>query len=366
MEGSKKLVGAGVAAAVLGVAVAYQMGAFSGASYGPDSEVPSAEEARAPAETATARAEPVTRYFSAVGTVTARERSRIAPRIRGTVVEVRVRAGDRVERGDLLVRLEAETTEAKVGQAQQQLEAARAERERAEQDLERFEALFEKDAATERRLEQVRAAYRSALAAERRAREGLNEAETVRSRTVLRAPSDGQVVNRLVDPGDLALPGKPVVVLQTPGSLRLSAFVREGLAMRVDLGDELRAEVPAADFEGQAPVEEVVPSVDPKSRAFEVKVSLPDAEALMPGMFGRVFIPEGRDEGVFVPPEAVRRVGQLELVRARTKDGRWALRHVTTGRRRGDRVEVLSGLAGGEVVALGTIADETAGEGASP
>lgn len=348
----RKITLAVIAAGILVAAMLYQVGVFSGARLSAASEVPEAGEESPPSETAEVEAREVVRYFAAVGSVTARERSRVASRIRGTVLRVAVRAGDRVKKGDLLVRLEADTTRAKVGQARQNLEAARAERVRAEKDFERFQRLHADEAATERRLEAARAAVMKARAAEARAQEALNEAETIRSRTVLRAPGDGQVARRLVDPGDLAVPGKPLVVVQTPGSLRLSAFVREGLALRVELGDELHVRVPAADLDAQAPVAEIVPSVDPKSRAFELKVALPDADALMPGMFGRVAIPAGRDRALMVPVRAIRRVGQLELVRAKAPGGAWARRHVTTGKPRGDEIEVLSGLESGELVAM--------------
>lgn len=344
-------VGAVGAATALGVAIAAQTGVFS-TRIGPDSEVRAPRKELEPEQTAVVEVKEVLRTFSAVGSVATRERSRIAPRLRGTIEEVFVEAGDRVERGDLLVRIRAETTRAKVGQAEQALAGAEAERARAEKDYQRFDALRRDGAATERRFEQVKAARARARAAEARARAALAEARSVRDRTAIRAPSDGQVAQRLVDPGDAAIPGQPVIVLQTPGSLELSVFVREGLATRVAPGTRLRAEVPAVGFEGEAEVVEVVPSVDPASRAFEVRLGSLEGDGLMPGMFGRASIPEGRDRAVLVPETAVRRIGQLELVRVQPEGGDWQLRHVTTGRRFGDRVEVLSGLDGGEHVAI--------------
>jgi RND family efflux transporter MFP subunit len=269
------------------------------------------------------------------------------------VAEVRVDVGDSVEAGTLLARLEAPATAARVRQAEEALARARAERRRADRDYARARRLHARQAATERRLDEARAAAEAARAATRRAKGALSEARAVLDRARVRAPARGRVREVHVDPGDLAAPGRPLLVLQTPGAAHLRAYVREGLATRIAVGDTLETRVPAASFEGAAVVERIAPAVDPRSRAFAIEVGLPADGRLLPGMFGRVEVPARARPTVWVPDTAIRRVGQLELVRARAGGGAWGLRHVTTGRTRGDEVEVLSGLEGGERVALG-------------
>lgn len=341
-----------VAVLALTLAMAYQLGLFSGKRVGPSSEVPGDPEGPAPQNTFEVERAPVPLHFRAVGTVTAREESRISARIRGRVASVLVRPGDAVERGDILVRLEERTTDARVEQARSTLEAARARRVRARQEFDRTENFFSRDAATERSLEQARAALDTAKAAENRAMQALEEVETVRKRTVIRSRVSGRVVQRNVDPGDLAIPGRPLIVLRTRGALWLRGAVRESLAGSVRLGQTLSVEIPAIDLRSRGTVEEIVPAVNPNSRTFGIKVALPDLDALVPGMYGRIKVPTGEDMALWVPETAVFRVGQLELVRAQTDDGGWQPRYVKIGRTWDQRVEVLSGLDEGDRVAL--------------
>jgi HlyD family secretion protein len=159
------------------------------------------------------------------------------------------------------------------------------------------------------------------------------------------------VVKRMVEPGDLAMPGKPLLIVQTAGSMRLEAYVREGLINEVQPNKELMVRIDSLKKTVKGTVEEVVPSADPKTRTFLVKVGLPDLIGAYPGMFGILLVPAGSRQAVLVPTEAVRRVGQLETVMV--QEGRdWRTYSVKTGQTHGDLIEVLSGLNGNETVAL--------------
>jgi multidrug efflux pump subunit AcrA (membrane-fusion protein) len=169
--------------------------------------------------------------------------------------------------------------------------------------------------------------------------------------TRIEAQESGQVAKRMAEPGDMAWPGKALLLLQTRGALRLESLVREGLIHRIRVGSRMTVSVDVLDRELEGVVDEVVPFADPVTRTFLVKVSLPHAEGLYPGMFGRLLVPVGDHEIVTAPREAIVRVGQLEMVTVRVSD-RWERIFVKTGRAMGDRVEVLAGLDGGETLAL--------------
>jgi RND family efflux transporter MFP subunit len=166
------------------------------------------------------------------------------------------------------------------------------------------------------------------------------------------APEAGVVLGRFVEPGDLALPGKPLITLRTKDSLRLEAHVREGLIAKVAPKDQLKVEIGTLAQTVMAEVEEIVPYADPDSRTFVVKAALPDIAGLYPGMFAKLLIPVRTQEVVLVPAAAVRRVGQLELIFVK-KGQHWRSRFVKSGRRIGDEVEILSGLSGKETIGWG-------------
>jgi multidrug efflux pump subunit AcrA (membrane-fusion protein) len=112
--------------------------------------------------------------------------------------------------------------------------------------------------------------------------------------------------------------------------------------------------VEAAGVDAEGEVREIVPQAQQASRTVLVKVGLasPTGNPPLPGMFGRISVPVGRADRLVVPRAAVRTVGQLELVDVPGPDGTLTRRFVRTGRPVDGKVEVLSGLAEGERVAL--------------
>ena len=332
-----------------------------------------------PDRTGQASIEKITEFYEAVGTIRPKRETQIEAQVMGKIVDVLVRPGDAVDKGQRLIVLDSRQIEARLAQARQGLASAKSKRKQAEQALvaakaafkeaesafNRTKTYFEEQAATAQELERVESGYLQARAALQRAEEALSEAgagvlqaekvvEEARiglGYTQIVSPKDGQVAKRLAEPGDLAVPGKPLLVLQTRGTLRLEALVREGLIHRVAPGTELEVVVNALGKSFEGTVEEVVPSADPATRTFLVKVGLPEDVDLLPGMFGRLLVPFKDRNVILVPKKAIKRIGQLEVVTVEAQ-GRWQRIFVKTGRVIGDKVEVLSGLHGDEKVAL--------------
>lgn len=320
--------------------------------------------------------------YDAVGTVKARTDIRVEAQVTGRVRKVLVRPGDSVKAGDELVVLDSRASQARlersrqardaaesmVGQARDQLAAAKAELSKAESTFRRMKQLHEQNVVTAEEMEKAESAFLQAQARYGQARAGLaaarsrraeaekvtNEAEIGLGYTTITAQEDGEIARRLVEPGDLAFPGKELLTLQTGASLRLEAMVRESLIGTVRIGDELTVVVSAigSDERIVGVVDEIEPLADPVTRSFMVKARLPEVPGLYPGMFGRLRIPRGERETVLIPAEAVTRVGQLETVMVKTDQG-WEAIFVRTGTEQGGRVEVLSGLSGGETVGIG-------------
>lgn len=371
------LVGSGLGIAAL---MAYLGGFFVPDKIGPN-DVPRVvrPNSEAPRKTAESIVHTITEYYEAVGTVRPRTEARIESQVTGRILEILVRPGDRVTRGALLVVLDDRELHARLEQARHGLASAKARREQvrqavasaragyaqAEAAYQRTRTYFDSEAATSQDLERAEAAYLQAKAALQQAQDSLREADArvkqaeqvvkearvALGYTKIKAVDEGQVAERLAEPGDLAWPGKPLLVLQTRGALRLEAFVREGLIQKVALGEKLDVVLTAQGLTLAGTVEEVIPAADPMTRTFLVKVGLPYREGMFPGMFGRLLVPVARRQVVLVPRAAIQHVGQLEMVTVR-HDGRWERIFVKTGARMGQNVEILSGLSGGETLCL--------------
>ncbi|NDV23238.1 efflux RND transporter periplasmic adaptor subunit [Desulfovibrio sp. JC022] len=330
-----------------------------------------------PAGTAVAEFGIVPVVYEAVGTVRPETEASIESQVTGKVLRVLVRSGQKVRKGDKLIvldsrefktRLESarqglKSAEAAERQAREAINAAKAESDTATATWKRMKKLFADKVATRDEIDRVEAAYLKAKAGLAQAEDGLDAASAgVRQArrgveaagiglgyTTIAAPADGEVAKRMVEPGDLAFPGKPLMLIQTGGALRLEALVREGVIGQVRIGQKLAVDIQALGERAEAVVEEVVPSADPLTRTFLVKAGLDPLPGLYPGMFGRLLIPVGKREVVLIPSKAVSRVGQLETVLVQSGEV-WEPVYVRSGASSGSKVEILSGLSGNEIV----------------
>ncbi len=178
------------------------------------------------------------------------------------------------------------------------------------------------------------------------------------------APFDGRVYRRMVEVGDLAAPGRPLLMLESDGPRRLRLAVPESLVAESGLaeGDAVEVAIDSRPGLGKVVgrVVERSSGADPASHSFEVKVALP-ADDLPTGAAGRAWVGGGSVARVVVPADALLRRGGLTLVALRTAEGTAATRVVTVGVAADDGVEILSGLAGGETLLAGLDAPPPAG-----
>jgi RND family efflux transporter MFP subunit len=271
------------------------------------------------------------------GTVQAARSATLAATVTGTVADVRVAPGDRVRAGDVLVRLSAREIDARLAQAQAVYAQARLERDRSV-------TLRDHAAISQTQADAALAQFHIAEAAQL-------EARTMAEHTVIGAPFSGVVTTKLVEVGDVAIPGRPLLVIEAPELLRFAAMVPEATAHTLGRGDKLIVSIDSAGVAVDGTVAEISPSADPASRTVLVKLDLPRGAHAHPGMFGRVASTTGYRAAVAVPVAALVHRGQLDELFV--VEGRAArLRLVRVGRERDGLVELLAGLRAGETVAI--------------
>lgn len=342
------------------------------------------------AATAVERAEPI----EAGGVVTASQTATVSSRIAAPVTEVMVRAGDRVRAGDVLVRLDARDMVARVQQAgatthaaEESLAAARSAHvaAAAEQKLAaawhaRISQLRERNAATAQEFDEADARLAAASARTAAAQAGIAQASAqlaaVRanadvigineSYTAIRAPFDGEVTERFIDPGNLASPGQPLLQLDALGRRRVEARVDEARVAYIHSGASVAVVLDGTDADGPGTVAltgtviEVARAVAADQRAFTVKVALPANITPRTGTFARVQFDGARRRALVVPADAVRTQGQLRSVFV-VDSGVARIRLVQTGDSTSDGIEIVAGLDAGEMVVVGPPADLTDG-----
>lgn len=286
--------------------------------------------------------------YTTVGSVVSDQRVEIASRLTGYIREILVQEGDRVSRGQLLARLDAADVEGSIRQARAARGAAEAAFSDAQTDLERFERLFERGSVSENEIRKVRLKFDVAREALNQVRAGLDTALAQRAYAEITSPVAGMVVARLKRTGDLAVPGTPLLTVESGRGLLFETFVAEGRVGAIASGKPVVVRIGSLPAPLKGTVTRVVPSGDPVTRSYQVKIALPETVGLMPGMFGRVGFAIGESITPVVPRQALVEHGGLRGVFVVNGEGRAHFRWLHIGREWPDRVEVTAGLKAGE------------------
>ncbi len=275
--------------------------------------------------------------------------ARVSPgtKVMGRVEAVPVREGDKVERGQILARLEATDLKAALRQAEAALTMSQVHLDNARKQRDRIESLEARGSATAKNLEDVQGAFRVAEAGLAQAEAALSAAKVHLSHTVIRSPFHGWITARNVEAGDLANPGVPLFTLEDLSKIRVVVPVPEASVIHLREGSLARVEILGDSQE--AAVDRIVPSGDPASRTFSVKILLDNPKGrLKSGMYARVFFEAGERQSLWIPSSTLVRRGQLEGVYVVGSEDRVSLRWVTTGPVANSETEILSGLKVGD------------------
>ena len=291
------------------------------------------------------------RYESAIGAIKPVHEANVASKILARVLEVNVTAGKNVIAGEILVKLSDDEQRSRVQQAEANRDAMVAELQLAKSEVARARQLITTNSISQAEFDALTTRVQTTQANADRANRAVEEAKVYLDFATVVAPFSGIIVDKSVQPGDTVSPGQTLVSLYDPTHMQLVANVRESLALKLQVGQQLPARMESLGYECLATVSEVVPKADVSSRSFEVKVSGPCPPGVYSGMFGRLMLPLEDELLLLVPAETIQRVGQLTFVQVLTEVG-LARRSVQVGRDFKDQVEILSGLKPGEQVLI--------------
>jgi RND family efflux transporter MFP subunit len=286
--------------------------------------------------------------YTTVGSVVSDQRIEVTSRMSGYIHELLVREGDRVRRGQIIARLDGADVEGSIRQSRAGVGAASSALADAQIDFERFQRLYERASVSENEWRKVRLKRDAARESLNQAQAAQDTANAQRAYVDIRSPDDGVVVARLKQAGDLAAPGAPMLTLEVGRALLFETSVSEAHVAAIAVGSRARVKIDALTQVFEGTVSRVVPSGDPVTRSYLVKVALPETAGLMPGMFGRASFAVGDSPSLLVPAQALVERGGLRGVFLVDEAGLARFRWLRTGREWPDRIEVTAGLAAGE------------------
>ena len=227
----------------------------------------------------------------ATGTLLPHSEVAVVARASGVVVELTVDVGARVKKGQVLFRVDDRGAALRQAQAQTQLAAAELQLRTAEVEHRRAKSLFDQQALTQQRWDQVSAEVESARVGVAQAKNGVAVAAKAVVDATARAPIDGVVVARPVAFGDYVSDAPPthVLVLQDQATLDLKFHLPEQALASVRTGDAITVALPALGLSRKASVSIVAPRVDARTRTVEITAVLDNRDgALRPGLMADV------------------------------------------------------------------------------
>lgn len=348
MQGKSKLIGTFAALFVIIMAVFYMAGSFS------DKQTAGLKESQITnyqGERVTVTLQSIAGTEQVPGSVIAKQNTQISSHVMAQVEQLKVRAGDKVAKGDLLIMLKQDDFKAALAQSSANINAVQASLTQAKKQLARMIDLNAQGLVSVSELDDAKAKFENLTANLAVAKQQQTQAQVSLNYTRITAPISGVVVERLTEPGDTATPGKPLITLYNPLQLQLEFNVREQQAVKLRVGDSLNVVLPSLDITTPATVSEIVPVADNAARSLLIRLEADAQLGLMPGLYAQLQLPIKSTQGVLIDPRWVHEFGQLNMVYV-LENETLVKRFVRLGSIINNQQHVIAGLKEGDVLAV--------------
>lgn len=302
-------------------------------------------------------------FITVEGTIEAVKGSLLAPQVSGSITALNVKAGDQVKAGEVLARIDTRIANQQAAANQAQVAAARAQLSAARQEYERKKRLHEKQYISQAALERAESDYKTAEAQTKAELAQTGMANVQSGLHTVTAPYAGIVAEVMIEQGDMAMPGKPLLAIYDPKEMRAVVNVPQSQIASIKAGGNIKVTVPAAAEDERSLAASnitVLPTADAITNSVKVRLLLPqNLSSVSPGMFARAQLPTTSaklQNQIYIPSQAVIKRSELMAVYVVDAHGYPQLRQVRVGRKQGDDVEIVAGLQAGEKVAFDPIA----------
>jgi RND family efflux transporter MFP subunit len=295
----------------------------------------------------------VEQTYSVDGVVEATRQSTVSAQISGRVKAIFFDVGDRVSKGQILLKIDEREADQALAGSRAQLSQAQAALQNARLNYERSQELFKQKFISQAALDKAKSDYEMAKAQAEASEAGAQQSALAQSYTSVIAPYAGVVSARMVEMGEMVTVGKPLMTGFDPSQLRVIANVSQDRLKDIGTRPEVTVEVPALQRWVKAASVTVQPSADLRTHSTQVRIDLPSNQSnLYPGMFVRTHFVVGKENKLLIPASAVVRRSEVVAVYVVDEQGTPRLRQVRLGEANAqNEIEVLAGLNVGERVA---------------
>jgi membrane fusion protein, multidrug efflux system len=272
---------------------------------------------------------------TAAGALSSRNSSMLSSKVMGRVAYLSVQEGDQVAADKLLMKIDS-------GEIMAQAVQARAAYNNAKLQYDRIKSLYDAKASTRMEMDQAELGLETAQA-------GLAAAKAMESYTIITAPISGQIAERHINLGEMALPGQPLIKIEDNKNLRLEVTVKEQDILSIQPGNPVKVRIdalPGTELDGRVSL--VVQASDVRTHSFIVKIDIPARKGLVTGMYGKACFTIGKHKAILVPKSAIVETSGIPGVYIVSARGNAAFQMIQTGEEHGDLVEVIAGLKRGD------------------
>ncbi len=314
-------------------------------------------QAAEPLATTPVQLREVEQTYSVDGVVEATRQSTVSAQISGRVKSLNFDVGDRVSKGQVLLRIDEREANQALAGSKAQLSQAEAALQNARLNYERSQQLFEQKFISQAALDKAKSDYDMAKAQSQASEAGAQQSALAQSYTSVIAPYAGVVSARMVEMGEMVTVGKPLMTGFDPSQLRVIANVPQDKLKEIGSRPKVTIEVPSLSRWIKADSVTVQPSADVRTHSTQVRVEMPENQKnIYPGMFVRTHFVVGKEQKMLIPVSAVLHRSEVVAVYVVDDLGWPRLRQVRLGEaNEQNEIEVLAGLNVGEHVARDAI-----------
>ncbi|MCG6932056.1 MAG: efflux RND transporter periplasmic adaptor subunit [Gallionella sp.] len=297
---------------------------------------------------------------SSPGVVISEQQVQVASRLMGYIRDIPVHEGDAVKAGQLLFSIDPTDIRGQVDQARAGLAQANAALNDAQADFERYSRLYKDQSIPKVQYDKVKLQYSIAQSQANAAQAGLNTAESQLRYAQVRSPINGIVTQKMASKGDLAAPGRPVLVVENPAKLMVQTSVSNDTYSHLKMGGDATVEISGDTLPGK--IVRLVAAADAMTHTHLVKLDVPGIKGFSSGTFARVRFAVGSRQGISVPKSALLERAGIPGVFVVDAEGIAHYRMVRAGREQGGVVEIEAGLNPGEKVVVSNTSDFDSGD----
>lgn len=299
------------------------------------------------------------------GLIQSEDKAIVSARMMGYITDLKAKIGDRVAKGQIIIRIKNDELIAQKAQVNAGIREARASLSNVEVNYNRLKALWDQESITKKEWDDVSTQYQVVQAKVEAAEQKLNEINEVISHNTVKAPIAGLITEKMIHKGDLVNPGIPLMTIESEKGYEVATYVSDHQISALQLGMSVDCQIKAINQTFKAKITEISPSAVNTAGQFTVKAALQlseeDKKSVYPGMYANVIadIPQyvQKQSCAIVQKSALVTRGQLTGIYTISNQNTALLRWIRVGKDFGDRVEIVSGLSAGEEYIIGDLAN---------